>query len=86
MRARSLRGTQELAVSVGAKSAGTQSLGEDWQELRFALPDELGTGRKKLKLKHDKGKAVDIDWLWLSSVSEQAAPPVMELSGPVKIR
>jgi arylsulfatase A-like enzyme len=84
VRARSPEGPQTLALAFGARPVGEVGLTGEWQEHRLPLSD-LGTGRKKIKLTHTKGKPVEVDWLWLAPALGQAAPTVVEHAAPTKI-
>lgn len=84
VRARSPQGPQKLALAFGARPVGEVELTGEWQELRLPLSD-LGTGRKKIKLTHSKGKPVEVDWLWLATTAGQAAPTVVEHAAPTRI-
>jgi arylsulfatase A-like enzyme len=84
VRARSTEGAQELGFAFGKRPVGAVKLTGEWQELRLPLTD-LGKGRKKIKLTHKKGKAVEIDWLWLAGEVGQTVPAVLDHAGPAKI-
>ncbi len=84
VRARSTEGPQTLGFAFGARKVGGVELTTSWQELRMPLPD-LGKGRKKLKLTHSKGNAVEVDWLWLAGELGQATPKVVDHAAPIKI-
>ncbi len=84
IRARSPQGPQKLGFAFGKGTVGGVELTAAWQELRLPL-SELGTGRKKIKLVHTKGKPVEVDWLWLAGEAGQAPPSVVEHTAPAKI-
>lgn len=84
IRARSVEGPQNLDFAFGSRPVGSVALTAQWQELRLPLAD-LGLGRKKIQLSHNKGKAVEVDWLWLASSEGLPAPTIVDHAGPAKI-
>lgn len=84
VRARSRLGLQNLTFAFGARPIGGVELTGEWKVLRLPLP-ELGTGRKKIKLGHSKGRPVEVDWLWLAGEVGQAVPTVLDHTASTKI-
>jgi arylsulfatase A-like enzyme len=84
VRARSPQGPQRLGIAIGARPVGDVELTGNWKELRLPL-SEIGTGRKKIKLTHTKGKTVEVDWLWLATTAGKDAPIVLDHTAPTKI-
>ncbi len=84
IRARSPKGAQSLALSVGKTAMGEAAIGTAWSEQRISLKD-ISPGRNVLKFSFDKSKEIEVDTLWLSDTPGANAPTVVAHAGPTKI-
>jgi len=83
VRARSAKGTQNVALYAGGRKLGSVSVGSDWTVVRAPV-EKLDRGPARLGLVPEGGP-VHVDWIWLAEAVGADEPLVTRRVSPVRV-